>query len=178
MKRPTWVTIVGIMGIVFGCFGILGNGQMMIMPKMLKLQKKIWSGMKESFEKQEAKRPQSGPPKAMLEAMEDMCDVPPWFGTYCVVAGIVSLLVSGFYVFASIQLLQTKSAAIKLFYSALGLDIGFTILKAGVAVASMSFMGMAMMMGGMFGVVVSVVMLVVVATGDKTAFTAPVKREC
>ena len=105
--------------------------------------------------------------------MESMWNVPPWYGTYCAVAGIAGLLVSGFYIFASIQLLQVKRTAITLIYLAMGLDIAFTVLKATVAVTAMSFMGMAMMMGGMFGGVVSAVLLAVVATADKRAFAPP-----
>ena len=56
MNRPTWATVVGIMGIVFGCFGILGGGQLMVMPKMMEMQEQMWSGIQESMEKQEATR--------------------------------------------------------------------------------------------------------------------------
>ena len=165
MKRPTWATVVGIMGIIIGCFGILGGGQFMMMPKMMEMQKEVWSGMQESIEKQETTNPQQMPPKGMWH-------VPDWFDTYCMIAGIAAVFVSGFYVFSSIRLLQTKPTAIRLFYSAAGLAIGFTILRSAVAVVAMSFMGMAMMMGGMFGVVINVVLLIVVATGNKGAFAS------
>ncbi|MHC4253853.1 MAG: hypothetical protein ACYS9X_32470 [Planctomycetota bacterium] len=170
MQRPTWVTIVGVMGIVLGCLGVIGGGQTMIMPKMLEMQKKMMSGMQESLEKQQSTRPQAMPPKAVFKMMEDMWDVPEWFGTYCIAAGVVGLLVSGFLVFACIQLLQTKPTAIGLMYLALGLDVSFAALRGVVAVSTMSFMGMAMMMGGMFGGVISAVLLIVVATSDKEAF--------
>ncbi len=170
MKRPTWATVVGVLGIIFGCFGVIGAGQLMMMPKMMEMQKEMFSSMQESMEKQETTDPQQTAPKEMFKTMEKMWDVPDWFDTYCVVAGIAALFVSGFYVFASIRLLQTKPTAIKLFYSAAGLDIGFTVLKSVVAMTAASFMGMGMMMGGMFGLVITVVLLIVVATGNKEAF--------
>ena len=43
-------------------------------------------------------------------------------------------------------------------------------MKSVIAMAAMSFMGMGLMMGGMFGVVINVVLLTVVATGNKEAF--------
>ncbi|MGD8669435.1 MAG: hypothetical protein PVF31_05095 [Desulfobacterales bacterium] len=43
MKRPTWVTIVGVLGIIFSCLGILAAGQEMIMPKILEMQKEMLS---------------------------------------------------------------------------------------------------------------------------------------
>jgi hypothetical protein len=171
MKRPKWVSVVGILGVVFGCFGILGSGQMMIMPKMMEMQKNLWSSVQETMEKQGAENPKAMPPKAIFEAVEDMLDVPDWFGIYCAVTGVIGLFVSGFYIFAAVQLLQTKPGSIQLFYSALGLDIGFAVMKGVVAVAATSFIGMMMMMGSMFGVVLSIILLVVTATGDKQAFT-------
>ena len=144
----------------------------MMMPKMMEMQKEVWSGMQESIEKQETTNPQQMPPKGMFKAMEKMWHVPDWFDTYCMIAGIAAVFVSGFYVFSSIRLLQTKPTAIRLFYSAAGLAIGFNILRSAVAVVAMSFMGMAMMMGGMFGVVINVVLLIVVATGNKGAFAS------
>ena len=170
MKRPTWATVVGIIGIIIGCFGILGAGQLMMMPKMMEIQKKVWSGMQKSMEKLETTNPQQMPPTEMFKAFGKMADVPDWFTTYCVMAGITALFVSGFFVFSSIRLLQTKPTAIKLFYLAAGLSIGFTIVKSVIAMAAMSFMGMGLMMGGMFGVVINVVLLTVVATGNKEAF--------
>ena len=173
MTRPKWATVVGIIGIIVGCFGILGGGQLMMMPRIVEMQKQMFSSMEESIEEREAANPRQMPPRAMFQTMEKMWDVPDWFDTYCVVAGIAALCVSGFYLFASIRLLQTKPTAIKLFYAAAGIAIGFTIVRAVVAMAATSFMGIALMAGGAFGLVINVVLLIVVATGDKEAFTTP-----
>jgi len=158
------------MGIIFGILGILGGGQLIMMPKMMEMQREMFLSVKESIENQEVTNPQQIFPKKMFETMKKMLDTPDWFDTYCIIAGIVAFFVSGFYVFASIQLLQTKPTAIKIFYSAVSLTIGFSILKSIVAMVAMSFMGMAMMMGGTFGIVINVVLLIVVATGNKEAF--------
>jgi hypothetical protein len=170
MKRPTWATVVGIIGIVMGCFGILGGGQLMIMPKMMEMQKGMWTAMQESMEKQVAADPRQAPPKEMFKVFEKMWDVPEWFGTWCVAAGLIALLISGFYLFASIRLLQVKPTAVRLFYCAAGLSIGFALLKVVVALAATSFMGMTMMFGGMLGLIINVVLLIVVATGNKEPF--------
>ncbi len=170
MKRPTWATVVGIIGIIMGGFGILGGGQLMIMPKMMEMQKEIWSAVQESIEKQEATSPQQVPPKEMFQAFEKMWDAPEWFGTWCVAAGLIALLVSGFYLFASIHILQVKRTAVRLFYCAASLSIAFTLVKAVVALGATSFIGMSMMFGGILSLVINVVLLVVVATGNKDAF--------
>lgn len=170
MTRPTWATVVGIMGIIIGCFGLLGGAQLMVTPQMMEMQQEMWSSMQSSIESQSTTNSQTIPPTEMLNMMKKMWDVPDWFDTYCLFAGIVVLIVSGFYIFASIRLLQTKQNAINLFYWAVGLSIGFAIVKAAVAMSAMSYMGMSMMMGGMFGIVIHVVLMIVVITGNKEAF--------
>jgi hypothetical protein len=50
MVRPTWVTVIGVLGIIFGCSGILGGGQQMVMPKMLAMQKDMFANMRSQVE--------------------------------------------------------------------------------------------------------------------------------
>ncbi|HIJ65077.1 MAG TPA: hypothetical protein HPP77_03930 [Candidatus Hydrogenedentes bacterium] len=172
MERPTWATVVGIVGIILGCFGIIGAGQLAMMPKMMELQKEMFSAMEKTMAQEAARSGGPMPPVAPFKAFQKMWDFPEWFGTWCVVAGFLALFVSGFYVFASIRLIQVKPSAIKLFYTAAGIAIGFTLLRGVVAMAAESFMGLGMLMGGMFGLVINVVLLIVVATADKEAFSS------
>ncbi len=169
-SRPTWATIVGIIGIVIGCFGTVGGGSLMMFPAMIEMQKEMLSSMQEFFEAQETTDPQQIIPDNMFKIMEEMWNVPDWFDTYCVVAGIIALFISGFYIFASIRLLQVKPTAIKLYYTATGIIISFTILKAIITLAAISLMGL-VMMGGFLSLVIHVVLLIVVSTGEKDAFT-------
>lgn len=186
MKKPTWVTVIGILGIVFGCFGILGGGQEMMMPKMLQMQKEMWITMEQQTAIQANKDGQAENAgdsdkyiakhravagAAMIQSMEKMFDVPEWFGTWSIYAGIAKALVSAFYLFASIRLLQLKQNAVKLFYWALGANIFLCCLKAVVGFYSFSFMTMAMTMGGLFSALIDVVLIIVVATSDKMAFS-------
>ena len=60
MKRPTWATIVGVLGIIFGCFGIIGAGQEILMPNMLKLQKEIFAQVEKSATEQQARKKNIG----------------------------------------------------------------------------------------------------------------------
>jgi hypothetical protein len=171
MKRPTWATVVGVLGIILSSLGVLGAGQFMMMPKMMQFQKEMMAGMQESMEKQEStKDREMMPPKEMFKMFEKMWDTPEWYATWCIVAGLLSLLISGFYLFASITLLQVKPSAIRLFYTAVGLSIGLALLKGFAAASAMSFMGLAMLFGSMCGVVIDIVLVIVVATGDKEAF--------
>ena len=58
-----------------------------------------------------------------------------------------------------------------LFYGAAGSSIALGVVKGVLAVSGASFIVMAMMFGGIFGVVIDIVLLVVVVTGDKRAFS-------
>ncbi|MEJ2156412.1 MAG: hypothetical protein P8X96_13825 [Desulfobacteraceae bacterium] len=174
MKRPTWATVVSILGIIISLFGMLGAGQDILMPKMMELQKQIFTQMEE-MQKRQARR--EGADKApdeafsrMVQSMQKMWEAPEHFGTWSVVTGILKLLVSGFGLFAYICLLQKKPYSVKLVYWALGLGIAVAALKGTVMLSSMSLMAVAMMFGSVFGLVINIVLLIVVIMGDKSAY--------
>ncbi|MBN2210719.1 MAG: hypothetical protein JW709_04915 [Sedimentisphaerales bacterium] len=170
MSRPTWATTVGIIGIILGCLGLMGGVQFMTMPAIMDMQKEMFSQMQKEFEKQATSNSQQAPPSEVFKIFEKMWNMPEWYRSWCVVAGVIALFVCGFYIFASIRLLQTKPTAIKIFYAAAGTAIVFSVVKLGVALAAMSFMGLTMAGNGLIGIVINIILLIVVATGDKTAF--------
>ena len=51
MVRPTWVTAVGVLGIIFGCTGILGGGQQIMMPKILVFQQDMMADMQADMQR-------------------------------------------------------------------------------------------------------------------------------
>ena len=163
MKRPTWATIVGVLGIIFSCLGILGAGQEIIMPKVFKLQKEMLSDFEEIIEEEIEKERinqldqeggnKSGAeiPLGMFKSFTKFLDFPDWFGTWSIISGILKLLVSAFFLLASIRLLQMKRSSINLFYWAAGSSITLGVVKGIVAVSAVSFMAIAMMFGGVLG---------------------------
>lgn len=183
MKKPRWAKIVGILGIIFGCLGILSGGQEIFMSQMMKIQKEMFTEMhKRSTEKQvntspEASEPSQEQKKAppdfspeVFKSMEKMWEVPDWFDPFSIFAGIAKALISALYLLASIWLLQIKPISIRLFYWAAGLSIGLSVLKGAVMLSALSFMGMAIMFGSVFGALIDIILIIVVATGNKEAF--------
>ena len=182
MKRPTWATIVGVLGIIFSCLGILGAGQEIIMPKVFKLQKEMLSDFEEIIEEEIEKErinqlDQEGGtnssaeiPMGIFKSFTKMLDFPDWFGTWSIISGILKLLISAFFLLASIRLLQMKRSSINLFYWAAGSSIALGVLKGIVALSAVSFMAIAMMFGGFFGIIIDIILIIVVATGNKEAF--------
>lgn len=170
MKRPRWATVVGIIGIIIGCMGIVGAGQSIMMPKMLDMQKAFWTEMKTSMAQYDISEPEQMPSPEVMRMMESMWDIPGWFDAFCLFAGLAAPVVCILYIFACIRLLQVSPTAIRLFYTAAGIAIGFSALKILLVMAALSFMGMSMIVGSLLGIVINVILLVVVATKDKTAF--------
>ncbi|HAK60868.1 MAG TPA: hypothetical protein DCO77_10870 [Nitrospiraceae bacterium] len=189
-KRPTWVTVVGIIGIILGCFGLLGAGQTILMPTIMEFQREMFSGFQKAFDndphwnqsnrgstdkteefgREKKARPHAFPPKEFFAMFDRMLDMPAWFSTWALASGITALFVYGFYLYASIMLLLMKRPAVRLFTIALSVAIAFSLVKTGVAFASQSFMVFSMLAGGLFGIVVNTVLLIVIATSDKQAF--------
>ena len=182
MKRPTWATIVGVLGIIFSCLGILGAGQEIMMPKIFKFQKEMFSNFEEIIQEeiekertnhldQEGENQSSAEiPLGIFKSFSKMLDFPDWYGTWSIISGILKLLVCAFFLLASIRLLQMKTASIRLFYRAAGSSIALGVLKGIVALSAVSFMAIAMMFGGVFGIIIDIVLIIVVATGNKEAF--------
>lgn len=192
MERPTWVTIVGVLGIIFGCFGVLGGGQEMLMPKIMEMQKGMFTHFQEAIKKQHERNTDKSAketettednhgartasnavdefPIEIFDMMQKMWEVPEWFGTWSIFSGLSKAAVSALMLLASIWLLMLKKAGIKLFYIAAGLSIFLCVAKGIIALSAMSFMMMAMMFGGAFGAFIDVVLIIVVATGSKEVF--------
>jgi len=134
MKRPNWATLVGILGVIFGCFGLLGAGQEMLMPKMLEMQKEVFIEIQKSTDNAKNISKQNNPfPVEIFKSMQKMWDVPEWFGTYSIVSGVFKFLVSSLYLLSGILLLLLKPSAIKLFYFAAGACILLFLIKGIIA---------------------------------------------
>jgi hypothetical protein len=179
MKRPTWATVVGILGIIFGSMGIIGSFQIMFMPQMLEWQKTIMADFHGEVPKEEVTNVEVGVEQSentptsfgIFGSWEEMFTFPDWFKQWCIVSGVIKLLISAIILYASIGLLQLKKSAIGIFCFASIANILYGIGSAIVAVTSLSFIAASMMMGSMFEGVIDFVLLVVVMSSSKEAFT-------
>ena len=154
-KRPTWATIVGVLGIILACLGILGAWFDLTFSQLMDQAKQMSSQMD----------------------MEHMLETPGWLGIFFTTTGILKLIFCGFAFLASIFLLQIKPSSIKLFYWAAGLNIGLAILRSLILLASKSFVVISAMFSGIFGLVVNIILISVVALGKKDAFAQDTQIE-
>lgn len=222
MQRPTWATVVGIIGIVIAIYSLLNSVAGLLMPQMISMQSRgeqmqqdamqRAAAQQQQFQKQEKEQDaafkanvqkQSGDfqvspeqkkfaeeSEKEMEAFSRQADaeqkaaaqrgakmlnkdkIPAWYGPVAFLMSVIAMAIAAFYLFASILLLQTKPSAVLLFSLAAVVSIGFAIFHGMVSIAAMGMgMGMGFGMSGVVVSVISVVLLIVVATGDKEAFT-------
>ena len=238
MQRPTWATVVGIIGIVMAIYTLLNSGAGLMIPQMVSIQqrgvqmqldaqrqaaaeeKKSEAEEKKeeaeenkedkSFDENQVKQsPDFKIPAAQQKFAEDnekemeafskqgdeqmkqaeeqgdkqmkqaeklgdktvaLYNIPVWYGPVAFLMSLIAMAIAACYLFTSIWLLMTKPSAVPLFSLACVVSIGFAILHGVVSMIAMPMWGMGMGMTGIVVAVVNVVLLIVVATGDKTAF--------
>ncbi len=164
MNKPTWVKVIGILGIIFGCTGILGSFQLMVMPKVFEFQQKIVGvAMDEA-------RHDADFPVGLREVLEGFWDLPEWFGVWAIVFGLAGLIVAAFYLFSAIQLLQVKTSSDKMMIGALLASIILAAIQALTIITSGSFMSIMFVMGAGFSLVIDLVLLIVILTSDRSMF--------
>lgn len=165
MEKPTWVKVIGILGIIFGCTGILGSLNIIVMPKIMGFQQEM---MEIAMEKA-----QHDPdfPVEFREIFTNMWNFPEWFGVWAVIFGLAGLLVAAFYLLAGIWMVQIKPAADKLMIWALALSILLALLQVVTIITAASFMAIMFVVGGLFSIVIDVVLLIVILTNDRSIFS-------
>ncbi len=169
-KRPTWVTVIGVLTIIFGIFGIFGSGQLAIMPFVMDFQKDIIDVAVD-----EARNDRHAP-KALLNSIQDMMDYPPWFKTASVVFGLTGMLIAGFYLFSGIWFILMKASADKLLIAALLFSIIWEIAWAALLATGIGGFAIFMAVGTIFGLIIDVVLLAIVMMNDRSVFSDPDSR--
>ena len=174
MERPAWVTVTGILGILFAVVGLLGAAQMVFFPRFLEAQRQVADELENSASSDSGVKKdtpsKSSAAVATARSMKKILNVPAWFKPLSSMSGVVELAVSGFYLFASIQFLSLTRRGLDLFRWALGVSMAFHILKGVAAVASLSILGLALVGGSLFWIVVNGVLFLTVAFGDHKVF--------
>lgn len=178
-KKPTWVTVVAIIAIIFSSFGILGGAQEIVTPQMTEFQKKMFTDMTEEVRQQIENSPQPANPadrqaqEFLLKwfgMFESLLNFPDWYKSWLVISGILTLLVSGYYLLSAIWFLQLRRKSIVMIYIAFVLSIILGTTKAIVTTKALGSLALMMMSGGIVAVVVELVLLIVVFSSDKACF--------
>lgn len=190
-KKPGWVTAVAIIAIVLSGFGVMGGIQEALTPFMLDAQRADYELMIEELNNIAAEVEQNsgvekntdikqipGPEQQQVSDMfksfagllEKILNMPEWYLSWLVLSGIISILIHGFYLFASIWLMQLKPYAPRYLAIALPLSIAFALVRTTIAVQALDSMALLLMGGTLIAMLVEVVLLLVLITKDKSAF--------
>jgi len=165
MSRPTWITVTGVLLIIFGVLGMIGNIQAIFMPKYM--------GLHESFFEIVRERAEEKDPDAaeVFDEIEQMSEVPEWFPAFISFYGLLGVLFMLIYFYSGIAMLNLKRNAIRIAYFALGLSIMFAFVQILIALLFLSsFVVIGMVLGGIISLVIDLVLLAVIMTHDQSAF--------
>ncbi len=184
-KKPGWVTVVSILGIIMGCLGIFGGIQNASLPKILKVEKQwmpdimsnnINSRTEGRLAKLDAQMARFGVtntvkmPEDYTRMMNKILNYPTWYALFCYIAGAMGALIGGFYLFASIILLQRKKIGLNMFYVAASLSMVFVLARSIATTIASPIFGVTMIIGSAFSIIVNVVLLAVALGSDKIGF--------
>ena len=168
MQRPTWATVVGILGILFSLGGLLYSAETAAMPKMMEFERDMFTQMQKDME---AQKKNGQDMKPMLDMMDKFWGhQPEWFGTASVVLGLVGLLINGLYFYSSIALLLMKKHSLPFMYTSIACSVTLIIVRSFILAAGYAILGLGMVVMGLIGAVLDLVLLVVILTSDKKAF--------
>ena len=197
MKTPNWALAVGILMMLFGGCSVHGDIQSINGPKLMELQESIMEGMTETVKKADKAETEietetdstennhaedsvvsfSNSNNEVLydeitQNMKKMFHVSEFTKVWMVRFGYMGLFVSFIYILGGLFLLIKKSFSLKLAYIALGLSILFSIIKVVVLSADSTglFFAMATGFSQIFGVIIDIVLLIVIAVSDKQAY--------
>lgn len=168
MKKPAWVTIAGVLGIIFGICGLFAAVQIAMAPKMLEMQRALVEPMLMAGQKPEQQAAAEKFKKEMGKFLGE--NQPEWFGAVCLALGLIGLLINGVYIFAAVSLLQLKPYSVRVFLLTLWVSIAFGILRSLVLLKGFSVYGIALLFTGSVGIILDIILLVVIVTANKAIF--------
>ena len=166
MKKPSWVSIVGILLILFGVLDILGGAEKIMLPSMLEMQQHVMSEMSKNTAMIGPMKDLSG----MMKSLEEQFQYPDWYKSWAVVLGLVSMLVAGLYLLSGIFLMMLKPFAIRVFYCAIALSIAWAVALITLYVKSDTGILQAQIPGALASIIIDIVLLIVVLVGEKDVF--------
>ncbi|MFH2065237.1 MAG: hypothetical protein ABIK15_08585 [Pseudomonadota bacterium] len=106
----------------------------------------------------------------MMSMVKSNDSVPVLAANWMYYSSIVKIFISVFYLIVSIMILRKKASAILLFYWVAAANIVFGLLNAGVSFSMASDINVGVILWVSFGVILNIVMISVVAKGNKEEF--------
>jgi len=156
IKRPEWMTVLGVIGIALGALGVMGSLQAFIMPQMLRLEQHLFRSFADAAASEGAKGPGT-----LFEFFADNFTIPEWFKSWIIISGIIGLFVAGYFIYASIQLINSKPNSLKLYIRAVWFRVALIVAGIACALTLGSLFAFAAVAGGTFGLAIDAVLLII-----------------
>jgi|GEM_PF-3442643 len=179
MKRPTWATIVGVITIVLGIFGVASGIQSMFIPSFYEVHSEIMTELQTNnmTENQDflndslmSKEYKALPQKNSNEQFESYFKLPAWYIKWAFFLGVISTLISIIYLISGVFLLTIKPYALRVFYIAIGLSLLWTVLQAAIFMQTKSFFAISALPSAVFSIIFDLILLIVALVGDKDIY--------
>jgi hypothetical protein len=138
-RKPSMVTVVGIIAIIFGLSGSQSHIGLLVYPWTVFEQQKAYERM-EMLE--EEMRDDEAEQKAPVfwefwDAMKQLTDPPAWYNRYCYGAGSIGLMAVGAYIVGGVLLIRRRIFGVRLLIAASVVSLLLRVL--GVAIMHFSF---------------------------------------
>ena len=167
MTRPTWITIVGVLGIIFGALGMMNAAQTAVTPQMLEWQRRFMHSIVSSMPAQD-----KGPKAEDLEKAFDSFwgPVPHWFKPWSIAAGLIGLGLSVVYIYGMISLMLMKRWAVRLIYACSAAAIALAVARGVAGALALKLIGLNVMMTSAISLAFHCVLLLVIFANAKETF--------
>lgn len=181
-KTPTWGSVIGVLGIIFGALGMLGGTYELIMPKMIDMQQEMMVAMKEQAQAEQKRKSQQPnypddsskksdvDPTAMFDSMEKMWRIPPWYRTWSLVNGALALILGAAYILAAIFLIIVRAGAPTIFVGVAGLSIIRNLAALGLGISAGSFVAFWSASSSAMGLLIDLVLVIIVLVSDRSPY--------
>ena len=158
------------------------------MPNMIEMQQNMFKDMSDGFKGTKTDSIKTYSPDSipaenslsdqaiiidnMSKTMGDMFYMSEFTKTWIVRFGYIGIVVSFIYILGGVFLLIRKPFSLKLAYGALSLSILFSVIQSIViSIDSASgFMAMSAGFSQVFGIIIDIILIIVIATSDKAAY--------
>jgi hypothetical protein len=178
-KKPAWMTVISVLGLVLSVFGIMSTFSVLTMPLLFRVQSNfVFKQVKTDEVKTEANDLMDEDAAYERQAMihqqkamrffENMTDAPRWYFVYNTLNGLLQLAAFGWMFFSCIMLLQNKSSGVRFFVWAGVCIVGLNVVQLAVALASWIPLSLMLLPSGMTWAFLFILLMIVMIRSDKS----------
>ncbi|RMA82570.1 hypothetical protein [Umboniibacter marinipuniceus] len=179
--RPTWVTLVGILTLIFGLFSLLGAAQEIAVPRFLDMQQEVVMHVEEMAQESAADgsaeiditvdgEQTTVDVDEIMVFVVHLFDVPEWFEDWAFSIGIMSLAIALLYCIAGIILLMANEISLPIFYTALTLSMLWEIFRIAIFAQTEAPLLLMQIPISVLSLLLDTILLVIVLAANKTSF--------